>query len=128
MTTEQMIILCIIGCILVLVLKQYQRSYALLLSIGLCLLVIVRILPDAERILSTAEQTFHQFRVTAADFGILCKAVGISYLTQFGMDICRDAGENALGTAVELCGRVLLLMLALPLFVTLSETILEMMP
>ncbi len=126
MRTEQIIILCIIGCILVLVLKQYQRSYGLLLSIGLCLLVIVQILPDAERILSTAEQTLHRGNVDASYFGILCKAVGISYLTQFGTDICRDAGENALGTAVELCGRVLLLVLALPLFVTLSETVLEM--
>ncbi|MDE6708794.1 MAG: stage III sporulation protein AD, partial [Oscillospiraceae bacterium] len=44
-----------------------------------------------------------------------------------GIDICKDCGENAISTVVELCGRVLLILLALPLFLTLAETVLEVM-
>ena len=124
---ENAVIFCIIGCILVLILKQYQKSYGVLLSIGICIIVIMTAMPQIERIFDTAENICERSGMDNSYFRILCKAIGISYLTQLGTDICRDCGENAVGTAVELCGRVLLVMLSLPLFLTLAETVLEMM-
>ena len=38
----------------------------------------------------------------------------MAYLVQFGAEICRDAGESAIGSRVELGGRVLILSLTLP--------------
>lgn len=125
MTTA--VIFCIIGCILILILKQYQKSYGVLLSIGICVLVMMTVMPQIERIFHTAENIYAQSHLDSSYFTILCKAVGIAYLTQLGTDICRDCGENAVGTAVELCGRIMLVLLSLPLFLTLAETVLEMM-
>ncbi|MBR1554981.1 MAG: stage III sporulation protein AD [Oscillospiraceae bacterium] len=127
MQIETAVIFCIIGCILVLILKQYQKSYGVLLSIGICTVVMMTAMPQIERIFDTAENICERSGMENSYFRILCKAIGISYLTQLGTDICRDCGENAVGTAVEMCGRILLVMLSLPLFLTLAETVLEMM-
>lgn len=127
MKPESVLILSIIGCILILILKQYHRAYGVLLSILICILVLLNLLPQMERILHTAENIFLQSQMDSVYFGILCKALGISYLTQMGTDICRDCGENALATSVELCGRILIVLLSLPLFLTLTESVLEMM-
>ena len=60
-------------------------------------------------------------RARAADYsipteyvGVLVKIIGMAYLVQFGAEICRDAGESAIGSRVELGGRVLILSLTLP--------------
>ncbi|MDE6004467.1 MAG: hypothetical protein K2G88_03680 [Oscillospiraceae bacterium] len=124
---ETTVIFCIIGCILILILKQYQKVQGVLVSIAVCVLVLLAIMPDLEQIFHTAENIYAKTNLNSSYFGILCKAVGISYLTQLGIDICKDCGENAISTVVELCGRVLLILLALPLFLTLAETVLEVM-
>ena len=36
------------------------------------------------------------------------KITAISYITQFGCDICKDAGESSVGDKVELAGRILI--------------------
>ncbi|MDE5792136.1 MAG: hypothetical protein K2H66_01270, partial [Oscillospiraceae bacterium] len=124
---ETTVIFCIIGCVLILILKQYQKVQGVLVSIAVCVLVLLAIMPDLEQIFHTAESIYAKTNLNSSYFGILCKAVGISYLTQLGIDICKDCGENAISTVVELCGRVLLILLALPLFLTLAETVLEVM-
>ena len=53
----------------------------------------------------------------ANEYGaVLFKALGVCFLAQFAADSCRDAGESALASKVELAGKVLILLLALPLF------------
>ena len=121
------LIFCIIACVLILVLKQYQKAYGMLLSIAVCVMVLLLLLPQVQRILQTAEYIYLQSGLDNSYFTLLCKAVGISYLTQLGTDICKDCGESAIGTSVELCGRIVLVVLSLPLFLTLSEMILEIL-
>ena len=48
------VIFCIIGCILVLLLKQYQRVQGVLLSIGICVLVLLTVMPEMRQIFDTA--------------------------------------------------------------------------
>ncbi len=117
--------LCICGCLLALVLRQYQKPQAVLLGLAVCCILLLMILPQIQDILDAASVFFSVSGMNAEYFGILCKAVGITYLTQLGMDFCRDCGENAICTAVELFGRISLISLSMPLFSVLVQTVLE---
>ncbi|MDE6730020.1 MAG: hypothetical protein K2J71_04515 [Oscillospiraceae bacterium] len=127
LSIQTAVIFCIIGCILILILKQYHKAQGVLLSIAVCSMVLLAIVPEIQQIFETAKNIYLQSSLQLSYFTILCKAVGISYLTQLGIDICKDCGEQALSTVVELCGRVFLILLALPLFLTLAQTVLELM-
>ena len=116
---------CICGCVLGLVLRQYQKPQAVLLGLAVCCILLLMILPQIQDILDAASVFFSVSGMNAEYFGILCKAVGITYLTQLGMDFCRDCGENAICTAVELFGRISLISLSMPLFSVLVQTVLE---
>lgn len=115
---------CIIGCILCLVLREYHKPQALLLGVAVCVVLMLSAMPELQRILTTASGLYAQSELAPEYFTILCKAIGIAWLTQLGADTCRDCGENAIGSAVVFCGRICLVVLALPLFVTLAETVL----
>lgn len=118
---------CIIGCILCLVLREYHRPQAVLLGIAVCIVLMLGAMPELNRIIMTASGLYTESSLAPEYFTILCKAIGISWLTQIGTDTCKDCGENAIGTAVTFCGRICLVALALPLFVTLAETVLGVM-
>lgn len=127
MTMQASAAICIIGCILCLVLREYHRPQALLLGVAVCLVLLLGALPELQRILTTASGLYARSNLAPEYFMILCKAIGIAWLTQLGADTCKDCGENAIGSAVTFCGRICLVVLALPLFVTLAETVLEVM-
>ena len=50
------------------------------------------------------------------------KTLGICFLTQFAVDSCKDAGESALASKVELAGKVTVVVMALPLFQSIAST------
>ena len=58
----------------------------------------------------------------------LLKIMGIAYLAEFGSQICRDAGEGVIAGKVEFAGKLLILVMALPLLAAVLETILNFVP
>lgn len=51
----------------------------------------------------------------------LMKAVGITVAVQFVSEICRDSGESALASKLELVGKAEILVLCLPLVEEIAE-------
>ncbi len=125
MSMPVVVIFCICGCILSLLLRQYQRPQAVLLGLAVSCILLAAVIIQIQDIVDTASDFCSRSGLEPEYFVILCKALGITYLTQLGMDFCRDCGENAIATSVELCGRICLVLLALPLFGTLADIVLE---
>lgn len=99
--------------------KEYSVYIKLAAGAAVLSIIILYISPIAEAVYMLYEKA-------GADeeyLGILFKALGICYITQFASDICKDCGENSLAVQSELAGKVALMLLALPLFGTLSELI-----
>ena len=53
----------------------------------------------------------------------MMKILGISLIAQFVVDLCRDAGENALASQTEIASKVLILIMTLPLFETVINIV-----
>lgn len=53
----------------------------------------------------------------------ILKCTGIGIITQIAVSICRDAGESALASILELCGCVLAIFFSLPLFSAVLQLI-----
>ena len=58
-----------------------------------------------------------------AQLQVLAKAAGIALTAQLARDVCKDAGQSALAGQVELAGRVLILLAAMPLLGRLLELV-----
>lgn len=53
--------------------------------------------------------------MTAGGITVMIKALGVAVCCQLTADICRDCGESASASRVELAGKIGILLLALPL-------------
>ena len=49
-------------------------------------------------------------------------------LTEFAVSICNDAGESAIGTKIDLGGKVIIISLSIPIIVALLELIIQILP
>ena len=51
--------------------------------------------------------------------------MGIAYITQFGVEILRDCGENAIALKLELAGKVFIMGLTLPVIADFLHACME---
>ncbi len=116
----------IAGAVLGLVLKKNAPELGLALSIAISLLaasLAAQVLEGLGEVLRLArEQTGLSPSVVEPVF----KCVGIGVVTRLSADMCKDAGQSAVASAVELCGTACAMTVALPLVQTLLQMISEM--
>ncbi len=53
----------------------------------------------------------------------LMKMIGITYLSEFSSNICKDAGSTSLSSQIELFGKLSVLLLSMPIVLSILETI-----
>lgn len=118
--------LLLITAFLSVLLKRYFPEAAIgvgLLAGGMVMIAVIRyVAPALQSIQMLLEKT-----ASAAYVGVLLRALGVCFLTQLTADTCRDAGEGALASKAELVGKIVLLVLALPMFSDIVELALSLM-
>ena len=116
----------IAAAVLAVVLRRYHAEYGLLISLGagaVLLLVLLRALPQ---VFSQFQSLLQAAALPAETGSTLLKALGACWLAQFAADACRDAGEGALASKVELAGKTAVLLLILPLFAEVANLALNL--
>ena len=95
-------------------LKQYKPEFAVI-SEAACAVVLIFMLGDEIRdALSVFQMFFENTGISEEYIAVLIKVLGISLVTQFSSDMCKDAGEGALASKVEFVGKVVITAAAVP--------------
>lgn len=107
--------------------RRYSEEQALLLTllagIGITAAAVLAMTPVFHEIDSLLDKGGLSPEQTAC----IAKAAGICCVTQLAADVCSDAGESALSSAVMLCGKIALILLILPLFHPLLNRLQEVL-
>lgn len=114
---EQIIKLCGVALLCAaagLILKQFRADFSLLLRIGgtvILFSVASLFLGDIMTELQAVTEPYGFLAYSS----VLLKALGISIISKVSSDICRDLGEGTIAGGVELCGKLSILALCIPL-------------
>jgi len=57
---------------------------------------------------------------------ILLKITGISILTEFAISICKDSGESAIASKIDLGGKITIIGISIPIISALLESLLNL--
>lgn len=119
--------LLLIAAFLAVLLRQYRPEIAMAIGIVAGVLVVLALLQRLTPALSSLRTLLEGAALPTVYTGILFKALGICLLTQLAADTCRDAGETALAAKAEFAGKILLLVLSLPLFEKITSLALSLL-
>ncbi len=119
--------LCIMASIICKVLEKDNKEISMLIGIFVAGYIFMMVIISFSDISDTIDTLFSKTSISDEYIEILFKSVGISYITQLGCDCCRDSGENAMCTGVELFGKVTILLISLPIYSAVISLIEELL-
>ena len=74
-------------------------------------------------LLDTLREIGNGIRIRHVYLAALFKMAGITYIAEFTSGICKDAGYSAVGTQVEMVGKLAILAVSAPVVLSLVETL-----
>lgn len=126
MDITKIIGIAFITVIVVNLIKNYRPEFAIYASIIAGAIILFFTINELTPIVSMLQNLSEKMGVSSKFFGILLKITGIAYLTEFGANVCKDAGETAVASKVELAGKILIISLSIPILLALMETLFEL--
>jgi len=91
-------------------------------------LIFFQILPRISHIVSVFEELASRASLNTFYLETIFKIIGISYIAEFGAQVCRDAGQGAIATKVEFAAKVLVMVLAIPIIAAILESVVRLLP
>ena len=116
----------LIAAILSLILKQYKPEYSLFISISAGILIFLSVLAVTRPIMDFINDLTSQTGLSSVYAEVLIKSLAVCYITQLASDCCTDAGETAIAGKLQIAGKVAILLIALPMFQSLTELVTEL--
>lgn len=120
--------LALLTTLIILLVKQYQPMLALMLSLFAGGFIFYSVIGDVEQVIGLITNLSAQIHMQDAYLTTIIKVIGIAYIAEFGIQIIKDAGENALANKVEIGGKMAILVLAIPIMGAIIQTIINFLP
>lgn len=114
------------AAILSLVIKKNNPELAMLLGLIAAVLAVYFALDAVRPVLDMMEELKNTASLAGDIYLPVLKCLGIGIITQIGSGLCKDAGQTAAGTGVELCGTVAAILCTLPLIRSILSIIEEL--
>lgn len=109
-------------CVISIILKQYKSSYIILLNIAFAVTAIIIISENSADSIQQLKELFTVNSATGKAMICLYKAGIICILSKFAGDICKESGSQLVADIIELSGKIMLLVIALPYIESIIRT------
>lgn len=119
--------ICIITAVLAVVLKQQKGEYSLMVALAGGTVVILYIIKGVLSPIEYINDRLLKSGINTEYFAVALKALGISYVTGFIADICRDSGQASLASKAELAGKCAIFIISVPLIGAVLDTALSLL-
>lgn len=113
--------LAVVGVLLTAILKKHCREFLPLFEIALIIGAFI-IIGNADIFKKSGiEKIFFVNSGSVELFTAIIKGAAITVLTRFACDVCRESGNSLMADVVELGGRIMLIVLAIPFVEKVTE-------
>ncbi len=111
------------GMCLSLILRQYNKEMAMMISIVSSILMMLFLLDHIRSFLEIIASYVNRIQGGNLYISILIKILLTAYTADLTAQLCRDAGETSIASKIELAGKIIICLIAAPVIVSVLETI-----
>ncbi|MBO7743984.1 MULTISPECIES: stage III sporulation protein AD [Paenibacillus] len=124
----QIVGLGLVATVLVLVVREQKPMFAFLLAAFTGLFIFLFVIGKIETVIGVLEQLADRSGIPSIYLKTVLKIIGIAYIAEFGSQIVRDAGQESIASKIEFAGKILILVMAVPIISVIVETVLGLLP
>ncbi len=123
MEVMKIVVLGVSAATLAVAVRTMRPEIAIALSLSACVLLLVLALGPMAQLIAFVQGMADRYGLNTSYIGIAVKMAGLACLCDLGVQVCKDAGESAIGAKVELGGKLMIVVLALPVIQELLQAI-----
>ncbi len=112
---------------IIMTIKSERKDLAVIISLVAGVLIFLFLINPINEILKLLQKLALEANIDYVYLVTVFKILGISYLASFCSELCKDAGERNLASKVEFAGKILILVLAIPILMAVLESIVKLL-
>lgn len=120
--------IALIALVIIVLLKQYKPEFTIYISILTGILILILVMDKLTGIINLLQSITSKASVNSEFLGLLIKITGIAFLSEFAVSICRDSGETAIASKIEMGTKIIIITMSIPIISSLLEIILKILP
>lgn len=128
MDIVQIVGIAFLATVLILVIREQKPMFAFLLAAFTGIGIFLALVGKIGTVVSVLEELADRSGIPSVYLKTMLKIIGIAYVAEFGAQIVRDAGLESIASKIEFAGKMLILVMAVPIISVIVETVLNLLP
>lgn len=128
MEIMQIVGIGLIATILIVIIKDTKPEFTILISIVTGVIIFSMLLSKLSYVITAISTLSSKVDVNISYFNTILRIIGMAYIVEFAAQISRDAGQESIAMKIELAGKVMIMVLAIPILMALMDLILKILP
>ena len=118
----------LIALVIIIIVKQYKPEFAIYVSLVAGILILGMTFDTISQIVGVINDYTNKASINNKFVIVLLKITGIAILTEFAVSICKDSGESAIASKIDLGGKIIIISISIPIITALLELIISILP
>ena len=124
----QLIGVAIISTILCVIIKKDRPEIAMFIAITAGVIIFLSAISNLNFIIVSINQLAQRANIPTMYISLIIKLIGIAYLMEFAIQICKDSGEGNIASKLEFGGKIVVMTMSFPILLSIVEMILDIIP
>ncbi len=118
----------LITCLATVIIRPIRSDFAVIIAIVGGLIILFMVIDYLSNVFEIFRNIIGITGLNSNLYTLLLKIIGIGYLIEFTSGICADTGNSSLGDKVLLGGKIIILVMALPIITNILQIVMELLP
>ena len=118
----------LITCVATLIVKPIRSDFSIIIAIVGGLIILFMIVNYLSTVFDSLKNIINFTGLNSDLYTLLLKIIGVGYLVEFTASICSDTGNSSLGGKILLGGKIIIMVMAMPIILSILDIIMELLP
>lgn len=120
--------LALVATVLIVLLREDNPEIALQMTVIVGILIFLFMIDKIVLVFNTLQNLSQKANIDNLYITTILKIIGISYIAEFGSQVCKDAGSLSIASKVEFAAKIIIMVLALPILMSVVNLIITILP
>lgn len=120
--------LALISTILCLIIKKDRPEMAMFIGILTGIMILLSVTYKFNFIIESINELANKANIPTMYVSLIIKLIGIAYLMEFAIQICKDCGEGNIAAKLEFGGKIIVMTMSFPILISIVDMILNLIP
>ena len=124
----KLVALAIMSTVLCLLLKKERPEMAMFIDLATGVIIFLGATYKLNYIIESIQELANKANIPTMYISLIIKLIGIAYLMEFAIQICKDCGEANIASKLEFGGKIIVMAMSFPILFSIVEVIINIIP